>query len=69
MLIADKTAAALSQCGVELTETERRPVDLAFSELGDADQFYLDLDEWKRVSVSVIFHPLAGANSLSSWRF
>tara|TARA_B100000678_G_scaffold289515_1_gene300263 strand:- start:10312 stop:13605 length:3294 start_codon:yes stop_codon:yes gene_type:complete len=54
--IADKTAAALGQCSVELTEAEKRLLDIAIDELGDADQLYLELNEGKLAVQAATHH-------------
>jgi superfamily II DNA/RNA helicase len=45
--ISDRTAAALGECEVELTETESRFLEIAIDELGDANQLYLTLKDGK----------------------
>jgi len=54
--ISDQTTAALGECEIELTETERALFDIAADELGDANQLYLTLKEGKLAARAATHH-------------
>ncbi|ARE40941.1 ATP-dependent RNA helicase DOB1 [Rhodovulum sp. P5] len=54
--IADKAGKALGACNVELTEAERRLVDIAADEFGDAEQLYLELKDGNLAALATTHH-------------